>query len=86
MANSFNVGDKAYIVDNALFLREVKLLRVTKDLCVIRYVESGAAIRIRKSRLFASEQEAINSTPKKILPKANHSKMTHWEYEMTHIR
>lgn len=54
-------GDKAYIVDNARFLRVVTVLRVTKDLCVIKYIDTEAVIRIRKSRLFATDKEAIVS-------------------------
>ena len=40
MANKFQQGNKAYIVDNARFLREVIILRVTRDFCTIRYIDS----------------------------------------------
>ena len=39
VAHSFHNGDKAYIIDNVRFLREVIVLRVTRDLCVIRYID-----------------------------------------------
>ena len=39
MANRLNKGDIAYIVDNGHFLREVKVLRVTRDLFTICYLD-----------------------------------------------
>ena len=53
MANKFQQGNKAYIVDNARFLREVIILRVTRDFCTIRYIDSRTIIKIRTSRLYA---------------------------------
>ena len=58
MANKFQQGNKAYIVDNARFLREVIILRVTRDFCTIRYIDSRTIIKIRTSRLYANKKEA----------------------------
>ena len=51
VAHIFQNGDKAYIIDNVRFLREVIVLKATRDLCIIHYVDNGAVIRIRPSRL-----------------------------------
>ena len=80
VAHIFQNGDKAYIIDNVRFLREVIVLKVTRDLCIIRYVDNGAVIRIRPSRLFETEKEAIDRLP----PDANPKKRNHWDYEMYH--
>lgn len=55
MAYKFQQGNKAYIVDNARFLREVIILRVTRDFCTIRYIDSRTIIKIRTSRLYANK-------------------------------
>ena len=62
MANKFQQGNKAYIVDNARFLREVIILRVTRDFCTIRYIDSRTIIKIRTSRLYANKKEAENQS------------------------
>ena len=80
VSHSFHNGDKAYIIDNVRFLREVIVLRVTRDLCVIRYVDNGAVIRIRPSRLFETEKEAAKCMP----PDARPQKSSHWDYELYH--
>ena len=59
MANKFQQGNKAYIVDNARFLREVIILRVTRDFCTIRYIDSRTIIKIRTSRLYANKKEGF---------------------------
>ncbi len=73
MVNGLSKGDKAYIVDNARFLREVTILRATRDLCVIKYTDTGAIIRIRKSRLFSTDKEAIATMPQSVRPKIHAS-------------
>lgn len=80
MTHIFHQGDKAYIIDNSRFLREVFVLRVTRDLCIIKYSDTGTVIRIRKSRLFATEIEAINFLPPDARPKRNN----HWDYYRNH--
>ena len=80
MANRLNKGDIAYIVDNGHFLREVKVLRVTRDLFTICYLDTGATIRVRKSRLFFTEKEALETIP----PSARPTKKTHWDYYLNH--
>lgn len=79
MATKLQQGSKAYIVDNVRFLREVVILRVTRDFCTIRYIDSNTIIRIRKSRLFANKKEAEQSIPFSACPKTSH-----WEYYFNH--
>ena len=71
MAYKFQQGNKAYIVDNARFLREVIILRVTRDFCTI--------IKIRTSRLYANKKEAEQSIPFSARPKSSN-----WEYYFNH--
>ena len=80
VARIIHSGEEAYIIDNVRFLRKVIVLRITRDLCVIRYVDTGTVIRIRKNRLFVTEEEAINFLP----PDARPKKSSHWDYYLNH--
>ena len=80
MADVFHNGDTAYIIDSVRFLREVTIVRVTKDFCVIRYKDTSGGIRVRKSRLFLSKDAAIKSMPQSARPK----RVSYWDYYMNH--
>lgn len=79
MAAYYKQGDTAFIVDNGRFCREVIIKRITRDLCIIEYIDTGTLIRVRKSRLFQTKREAELTLPPSLRPGINH-----WEYEMTH--
>lgn len=80
MAHAYKKGDKAYIVDNVRFLREVIILHTSRDFYIIKYTDSNAAIRVRRNRLFESENEAIATMPADAQPKRN----SHWDYYQNH--
>lgn len=80
MAHSFKQCEKAYIIDNGRFMREVVILRITRDFCTIRYIDSSTIIRIRKSRLFANRKEAEQTIPFSPRPRES----CHWDYYMNH--
>lgn len=75
MAAMFRSGDKAYIIDNGIRLCEVTVIKATRDLCIVKYIDTGAIIRIRKSRLYNSKDEA-----NKALPQKSHHHSNHWNY------
>lgn len=70
-------GQTAYIVESNRFIREVTVSRVSADFYVVRFTDTGGAIQVRGSRLFATEEEARAS----ILPEKKHS---HAPYEYWH--
>lgn len=76
MSSSLKVGDSAYVVDNKRFLREVVIMKATRDFCVIKYTNTGSLIRVKNSRLFSSKKEAESTMPPSARPGMNH-----WEYE-----
>lgn len=51
MSASFNPGDRAYIVESNLYLREVEVIKVAGGFCTIRFVDRGGGIKVRESRL-----------------------------------
>lgn len=75
MKPSFNPGDRAYIVESNLYLREVEVIKVAGGFCTIRFVDHGGGIKVRESRLYPSRDAAENSLPNKDEPKKSH-----WSY------
>ena len=73
MSTSFNPGDRAYIVESNLYLREVEVVKVAGGFCTIRFVDRGGGIKVRESRLFPTKEAAAASLPKK-----NTSLRSHW--------
>ena len=80
MAHVYKKGDKAYIVDNVRFLHEVIVLRASRDFYIIKYTDSNAASRVRRNRLFESEDKAIATMPADARSKRN----SHWDYYQNH--
>ncbi len=54
----FNPGDFVYIIENSRNIRKAFVMKVAGDFCTIHLEDSDAAIRLRNSRLYVSEEEA----------------------------
>lgn len=52
------VGDTVWIIESAIYVKEVVVVSLTRDYAVIRY-PSGGGYRVRRSRLFATKDEAL---------------------------
>ena len=61
----YKPGDTAYIVHSALFVREVRVLRVSGDMCTLRFTDSEGGVRLRASRLYRTKEEAEAAMEKK---------------------
>ena len=61
----YKPGDTAYIVHSALFVREVRVLRVSGDMCTLRFTDSEGGVRLRASRLHRTKEEAEAAMEKK---------------------
>lgn len=59
----YEKGSKAYIVESNRYIREVIVVRATSDFYIVRFTDSGGAIQVRGSRLFASADDARASFP-----------------------
>ena len=75
MSMLYSPGDRAYIVESTLYLREVEVIKVAGGFCTIRFVDRGGGIKVRESRLFPTKEAAEASLPKKEMPKKSH-----WKY------
>ena len=61
MASRFQEEDTAWLVESNRFIREVRVVRLTGGFYVVQFKDTGGAIQVRGSRLFATEEEAKNS-------------------------
>ena len=57
MAQKYNTGDVAYIVESNRFLREVVVTKYVGGSYIIRFKDTGGGIRVHESRLFQTEEE-----------------------------
>lgn len=65
MANKYNPGDTAFLVESNRFIREVKILKVGGGFYTIRFADSDGGIKVKEHRLFATKEDAEVSLPKK---------------------
>ena len=70
------IGDKAYIIENNN-IKEVEVIKITRDFVTVKYntylpdkygrtFASTGGLRLRKSRVFETEDEAKRNINKKI--------------------
>lgn len=74
---NFVTGNTAYIAESNYTVREVQILRQSGNFVTVKFLRSGGAITVRKSRLFETQQEAMLSLPKKKIKERD----THYDYE-----
>ena len=56
--SKFNAGDKAWIIESAIFVVEVEVVRYSSGLYLIRYPNKTGGYKVKESRLYKSEAEA----------------------------
>ena len=70
MVTKLEVGDKAFIIESNRIVREVIVLKRSRDFFTVRFVENTSdGIQLRASRLFSSKEEAQSCLPKKQVQK-----------------
>ena len=70
MVTKLEVGDKAFIIESNRIVREVIVLKRSRDFFTVRFVENtSGGIQLRESRLFSSKKEAQSCLPKKQVQK-----------------
>lgn len=58
------VGDTAYIVESNRIIREVKIIRCSGGIFLVKFPDTGGGIQVKRHRLFATREEAENSIVK----------------------
>lgn len=54
----FNVGDKVYIIENGIFIKEVIIIKIAGGFYTIKKPKENGAYRVKEGRLFSTELEA----------------------------
>ena len=62
----FQVGDKAFIIESTIFVKEVVIVKIASGFATIKYPDSCGGFRVRESRLFAIKKEAKSNNKKVI--------------------
>lgn len=75
MSILYSPGDRAYIVESNLYIREVEVIKAAGGFYTIKFVDHGGGIKVRESRLYPSKEAAKASLLKKEAPKKSH-----WSY------
>lgn len=57
MAN-FKAGDKAWIVESTIFVKEVEIINVKGGFATLRFKDYNGGMRVRESRLYKTKEEA----------------------------
>ena len=65
MVSRYRPGDKAFIVESSLFIREVTVLKITGTVATLRFADSNGGVKLRESRLFPTKEEAEASIKRK---------------------
>lgn len=54
----FNSGEKAYIIESTIFIKEVEIVKYSGGMYLIKYPKSSGGYKVRESRLYKTEAEA----------------------------
>ena len=65
MAAKFKVGDTAFIVESNYHVREVEIRSCSGGMYLVRFKDNCGGIRLKEHRLFATQEDAEASMPKK---------------------
>jgi len=89
MANSYNIGDHAYIVESGYQVREVQIMNISGGFYRVKFLDSAGAINVKESRLYKSIEDAkqLNSSIREEMKKkesskaSNHRFLSPYDYE-----
>lgn len=54
----FKPGDKAFIIESSVFVKEIEVVKIAGGFVTIRYQNSNGGFRVRESRLYSTKEEA----------------------------
>lgn len=58
MITKFNPGDRAYIIESSIYVKEVQIVKVSGGFYLIKYPDKAGGYRVKESRLYKTEAEA----------------------------
>ena len=54
----FNVGDKVWIIESTIFVKEVEIINIKGGFITLKFKGSSGGMRVRESRLYKTKEEA----------------------------
>ena len=79
MQERLEIGSRGYIIESNRIITEVMVTAIRGEFCTLRFL-NGGAIRLRKSRVFMTKEEAKLKLPR--ATEAKHRHRTPYDYEM----
>lgn len=58
MDDKLNAGRHAFMIESNRIIREVVIIKVVYDLLTVQFIDTKGAVRVRRNRLYETEQEA----------------------------
>lgn len=58
MQLKFNPGDKAFIIESSIYIKEIEIVKVSGGFYLIKYPNKAGGYRVKESRLYKTEAEA----------------------------
>ena len=55
---SFKAGDKAWIVESTIFVKEVEIVNIKGGFVTLKFKGTSGGMRVRESRLYKTKEEA----------------------------
>ena len=54
----FNNGDKVFVIESSIFIKEVEIVNYYGGMYLIKYPNSKSGYKVRESRLYTNKEEA----------------------------
>ena len=61
MENHFKIGDIVYFLESNVNVIPVEIIRIAGGFCIIRFPDGKSGIKVRKSKIFQNEEDALLS-------------------------
>ena len=58
MKPKFNPGEKAFIIESSIYVKEVEIVKASGGFYLIKYPDKVGGYRVKESRLYKTEAEA----------------------------
>ena len=61
MENHFKIGDMVYFLESNTNVISVEVIHIAGGFCIIRFPDGKSGTKVRKSKIFQNEEEALLS-------------------------
>lgn len=61
MGNHFKIGDMVYFLESNTNVISVEVIHIAGGFCIIRFPDGKSGTKVRKSKIFQNEEDALLS-------------------------